>query len=265
MTTRRALCHAEAMSKLTAPDNGMPIWVDVNVETPEQHHDLRAFLSALFDWTWELGGPEMGHYSLASHDGSPVFGLGQGEGARGAATTYFATLAIDQSVKKAVELGATVTMPVMPVMELGSMVLLVDPTGATFGLWQPGTFQGFGVAYEANAPGWFDHASSEPDVAGQFYSTLSGHQLSTPDPSMRILQNGDQWYANVSQSQPGDAPQWKPIYVVDSLERIHETVPRLGGAIVIEEMAVPGSTICVFSEPVNGSQMTVMRSGEGAG
>jgi predicted enzyme related to lactoylglutathione lyase len=253
------------MSKLTAHDNGMPIWVDANVETPEQHHDLRAFLSALFDWTWELGGPEMGYYALASHGGAPVFGLGQGEGARGVATTYFATSAIDDSAAKAVALGASVTMPVMPVMELGSMALLVDPTGAAFGLWQPGTFQGFGVAYEANAPGWFDHVSGDPDAAATFYSELTGHQVTSPDPAMKILQNGEQWFASFSHAQTGIGPRWNPIFVVDSLERIHKTVPRLGGAIVIAEMPVPGSAICVFSEPVNGTLMTVMRGGESPG
>ena len=252
------------MPKLTTHDSGMPIWVDVMVETPEQHYDLRAFLSALFDWTWDLGGPEMGSYSLALHDGAPVFGLGQGEGGQGVATTYFSPPAIDQTVEEAVALGARIHMPVTPVLELGSMAWLVDPAGATFGLWQPGIFQGFGVAYEANAPGWFDHTSSDPDAAGTFYSTLSGHQLTSPEPSMRILQNGDQWYASVSESPAGDAPRWNPIYVVDSLERIHEVVPRHGGAIVIAEMPVPGSAICVFSEPVNGTLMTVMRGGEAA-
>lgn len=250
------------MPKLITHDNGMPSWVDVTVETPEQHYDLRAFLSALFDWTWDLGGPEMGYYAIASHDGSPVFGLGQGEGARGTATTYFSTSSIEHTVEEALKLGASVAMPVTPVSDVGTMAMLVDPTGATFGLWQPGTFHGFGVAYEPNAPGWFDHVSSEPDVAGKFYSSLSGHQLTSPEPSMRILQNGDQWYASVSASQGNDAPHWSPIYVVDSLKRIQEVVPRHGGAVVIEEMPVPGSAICVFSEPVNGTLMTVMGAGE---
>lgn len=251
------------MTKLTTHDSGMPIWVDVMVETPEQHHDLRAFLSALFDWTWDLGGPEMGYYALALHDGAPVFGVGQGEGARGVPTTYFSTPSIEATVKRALELGASVVTPVMAVMEQGTMAILLDPAGVMFGLWQPGTFQGFGAAYEANAPGWFDHASSDPDAAATFYSDLTGHQVTSPDSTMRILQNGEQWFASLSHSPTGVGPQWNPIFVVDSLERIHKTVPRLGGAIVIEEMAVPGSAICVFSEPVNGSQMTVMRGGEG--
>jgi len=220
----------------------MPSWIDVAVETEEQDHDLRAFLTALFDWTWDLGGPETSFYSIASSNGAPVLGLFRFEGARGAATTYFTTSDINASIERATELGATVMMPAMPVMDLGHMAVLTDPSGAPFGLWQPGTFHGFGVQYEPNAG-------------------LTGFTLTNMEGDMRILQNGDQWFASVSSGQEGDTPQWKPIFVVDSLKRIHETVPRHGGAILIEEMPVPGSALCVFTEPVNGTIMTVMAAG----
>jgi hypothetical protein len=232
------------------------------VETDEQHHDLRAFLTALFDWTWDLGGPEMGYYSIASSNGSPVLGLSRSDGARGATTTYFTTSDIDATVQRATELGATAMMPASQVMELGHMAVLSDPTGANFGLWQPGTFHGFGVQYEENAPGWFDHVSSDPQKAGEFYAGLTGFQLTTMEDDMRILQNGEQWYASVSHAQSDDAAHWQPIFVVDSLKRIHEVVPRHGGAILVEEMPVPGSAICVFTEPVNGTVMTVMAAGD---
>lgn len=153
-------------------------------------------------------------------------------------------------------------MPVMAVMDIGTMAILLDPAGAPYGLWQAGTFSGFGVMHEVSAPGWFDHVSPDPQRDGEFYSALQEHQLTELEGNMRILQNGDAWYASMSYAQDGERPQWKPIYVVDSLERIHETVPRHGGAIVIAEMPVPGSAICVFSEPVNGTLITVMRGGE---
>jgi uncharacterized protein len=250
------------MTTFTTHRNGMPCWVDIMVANEEQHHDKRAFLTALFDWTWEVGGPEMGSYATASWNGSPVIGLGIAEGMNGNTTTYFSSSDIETDVKKATELGAHPMMPVTQVLDIGTMAILLDPAGAPFGLWQPGTFHGFGVMHEFNAPGWFDHVSPDPKRDGEFYSAFSGHQLTEMDGDMRILQNGDDWYASVSYAQNEESPQWKPIYVVDSLARIHETVPRHGGAIVIEEMPVPGSAICVFSEPVNGTLMTVMRGGE---
>lgn len=232
------------------------------VTSQELHHDRRAFLSALFDWTWQEGAPETGYYALALSNGQPVMSLGIYDGATTAAfQTYFSTSDIDASVARASELGASTAMPVMEVMDLGKMAMMIDPEGATLGFWQPGTFHGFGVAYEENAPGWFDHVSGDPARAADFYVGLTGHEIESTDPDMRILKNGQQWFASISSSPTGEAPQWRPIYVVDSLTRVHEIVRRHGGTVLIEEMPVPGSAISVFIEPTNGTTMTVMRGG----
>ena len=80
---------------------------------------------------------------------------------------------------------------------------------------------------------------------------------------MKILANGDQWFASVSHDQvPGGRPaQWNAIYVADSLERVRDTVRTLGGTVLLEEMPVPGSTITVFAEPVMNGVVTVMQAG----
>jgi hypothetical protein len=83
-----------------------------------------------------------------------------------------------------------------------------------------------------------------------------------PAPTCGSWQKGEQWYASLTQLPSGESPQWKPIYIVDSLERVREVVPRHGGTILVEEMPVPGSALCIFSEPVNGTIMTVMRGGQ---
>ena len=155
----------------------------------------------------------MGFYDIASSNGHPVFGLGRAEGVNGVRTIYFATSNIEDAVARAVELGATVAFPVHHVGTAGWMSILVDPTGAVFGLWQAEDFHGFGVEYEENAPGWFDHSSANPEGAGAFYSAFSGHDLTTPGPDMRILQRGEQWYASVSKTMNGESRRWNPIYV----------------------------------------------------
>jgi uncharacterized protein len=247
------------MTKFSSFEDAMPCWVDVMVGTVEEHDAKRAFLSALFDWTWQLGSPEMGSYALAISQDLPVFGLGIMDGGTGTATSYFSTSNIDDAIARATDDGATVVVPAMEVMDLGSMAVLVDPVGATFGLWQPGTFHGFGVMHEINAPGWFDETSEDPTRATEFYLKWSGHQLTSPGEGMSVLTNGENWYASLTK---GETARWMPIYVVDALERARDVITRHGGAILVEEMPVPGSAICVFTEPVNGTTMTVMRGGE---
>ena len=99
------------MTKFASFDEAMPCWVDVMVGTEEEHEASRAFLSALFDWTWQIGGAEMGSYSLAITQDLPVLGLGIMEGAHGTTTPYFSTSNIDDALARATDAGATVVVP----------------------------------------------------------------------------------------------------------------------------------------------------------
>jgi hypothetical protein len=191
-------------------------------------------------------------------------GLGQGPGGAGAMVPYFATDDIDATAAKAAELGGTVFMGPMEVPGAGKMALVSDPTGAVHGLWQGGDFKGFGVAYEANAPGWFDHASSDPATAATYYQGLTGHSIIEPEPGMRVLTAGEQWFASISENQVPERPaaQWNPIYVVDTLAAARAKVSDNGGTILLEEMPVPGSAISVFVEPVMNTAITIMGAGQ---
>jgi uncharacterized protein len=256
-------CNAAPMPNFDTHVDGMPVWIDAMVATRQQHDRLRAFYSGLFGWKWDVGGEEMGFYSRATVDGRPVFGLGAIDGAQGHVVTYFSTSDLATSVATAVGLGGELVVEPNQVMDLGAMALLRDPVGAMHGLWQPGTFAGFGVLYELGAPGWFDHVSSDPARAADYYRQLLDKTLDETQPGMRILKNADQWFASVSHDQvPRRAAQWNPIYVGGPLAQVRATATSLGATIVLEEMEVPGSAITVVVEPVTSSSITIMRAGE---
>jgi predicted enzyme related to lactoylglutathione lyase len=251
------------MPKLESHPVGIPEWVDIAVETTEQREALMSFYTSLFGWTWEVGDEQMGYYSIAQSDGAQVMGIGQGPGGDGKMTPYFKTDDINASAAKAAELGGTVLMGPMEIPNAGTMAWVTDPTGAVHGLWQEGNFTGFGVAYEANAPGWFDHASEDPDAAAAYYAALSGHSVIEPNPGMKVLSAGEQWFASFSQNQIPErtGAQWNSIYAVESLEAARNKIRDLGGIIVLEEMPVPGSAISVFVEPVMQTSVTIMGAG----
>jgi len=130
------------------------------------------------------------------------------------------------------------------------------------GLWQEGNFAGFGAIYEPGTPGWFDHTSGDPSSAGGYYRDLLASTVIEPEPAMRVLAHGEQWFASVSNDPVPERPaQWNPIYIVESLEKLRRDVVINGGSIVVEEMPVPGSHITVFSEPVCHTLVTVMGQG----
>jgi predicted enzyme related to lactoylglutathione lyase len=101
----------------------------------------KAFYGKLFDWTLE--DVPMGDLDYT------MIKVGQGTGGGmmrqlipGASSAWLAYVAVDDirtATEKAKSLGATVMKDVTSVMDMGWLSILVDPTGAMFGLWQSKT------------------------------------------------------------------------------------------------------------------------------
>jgi predicted enzyme related to lactoylglutathione lyase len=250
------------MPNIDKTPTGRPIWIDTAVATAQQREDLAGFFSGLFGWTWDMGTEETGFYSIASKDGRPVMGIGQGEGGEGQLCLYFASDDIDADVKRATELGATVGFGPMKVMDAGSMAIIHDPTGAMHGFWQPDQFPGFGVIHEPGSLGWCDHTSKDPDAAGEYYAAITGATYHHPEPDFRVLTAGDEWFASLSPDD-GQGNQWSPIFIAtSSLADARDKAVSQGATVVFEEQPVPGSAISLFIEPVMNRPITVMRAGE---
>jgi hypothetical protein len=245
-------------------EEGMPCWLDAMVSSSEHREALVDFYSNLFGWTFDVGGPETGYYSIANLNGRNVLAIGQHESSEGRWVTYFSTSNIDLACQRISANGGMIILPAMDVMNFGKLALALDSTGAVHGLWEPKLNRGFGVMYEPNAVGWFDHVSEDQSKAAQYYQKVLGTEIGLhAEGDMLVLTRGEQWFASLSQGETSEQPpQWMPVIVVDSLDRIKAKVRQLGGTIVVEEMVVPGSAISVFQDPVVGSYMTVMKEGE---
>ena len=99
----------------------------------------KTFYGALFNWTLEDVPMPGGSYTMSK------VGEGTGGGIMkhpvpGAPSAWLAYVLVDDiaaATKKAKSLGATVMKDVTEVMGIGSLSVLIDPTGAALGLWQP--------------------------------------------------------------------------------------------------------------------------------
>jgi uncharacterized protein len=98
------------------------------------------FYGKLFSWTLEdlpMGGAEA--YTMIK------VGEGTGGGIMkhpvpGAPSAWLAYVLVDDVVaatQKAKSLGATIMKDVQPVMDSGRFSIILDPTGAALGLWEP--------------------------------------------------------------------------------------------------------------------------------
>jgi predicted enzyme related to lactoylglutathione lyase len=228
-----------------SPVNGQPCWLDVSVKTTGEREELMAFLGSVFDWTFDVNGPEMGSYTMALRDGVPVCGIGENPDGAGTWVTYLATDDISRSVESVTGAGATVFMPPMPVGDAGSMALAMDPVGAVFGLWQKGDFGGFSAYGQVNGPSWFDHVSATPDEASAFYAAVFGRSVVTLGESEGglIMLGADDGVASFSLANDGQDTAWTPIFGVTSLDDAEERAVSHGGSVLFSGMAVPGGKV----------------------
>jgi uncharacterized protein len=154
--------------RTTAPA-GAPIWIDL---TSSDVDGAQKFYGNVFGWTFESAGPEYGGYTNAFKDGKYVGGLMANDpqwNSPDGWTTYFHTADIKATMAKATGAGAVSCVDAMEVKDKGWMGVLTDPTGAVFGLWQPGGHTGFQVVNEAGAPVYHQLTTRDYGKALDFY------------------------------------------------------------------------------------------------
>ncbi len=97
------------------------------------------FYRTLFDWKLEDMPMPNGTYTMI-HVGEGTGGGIMQHPVAGAPSTWLAYVLVDDiaaATEKAKSLGATVMRDVTEVMGAGWLSIIVDPTGATLGLWKP--------------------------------------------------------------------------------------------------------------------------------
>lgn len=102
----------------------------------------KSFYQSLFDWQLE-------DMDVGGGMSYTMIRVGEGTGGGmmkqmvpGAPSSWLAYVEVDDiaaATAKAKSLGATIMRDVMEVMDAGSFSIIVDPTGAVLGLWQPKT------------------------------------------------------------------------------------------------------------------------------
>lgn len=163
------------MSERTSYTPGTPCWVDLG--TPDIEASA-AFYGAVLGWDVpELpNSAEMGGYRRAKKNGSDVAGVMplMQEGQPPAWSTYVSVADADATTAAIKAAGGSVLAEPMDVMELGRMAIFADPTGAVFGIWQPGTFAGAALVNESGTFGWNELGTRDPASSKEFYGAVFG-------------------------------------------------------------------------------------------
>jgi predicted enzyme related to lactoylglutathione lyase len=245
----------------TAP-NGAPCWVDLMTSDVERS---KAFYTQVFGWTAEEANEDFGGYFNFTRDGVRVAGctphqpeMGAEAGVPDVWSIYLATDDAAKTVEAATANGGEVQVPAMQLEDLGTMAVVGDPTGASIGIWQPGSHKGFGVITEDGAPSWFELHTRDYDAAVSFYRDAFSWdtQVASDTPELRytLLVDGEEQLAgivDVSDWAPEGVPaQWKVYFGADDADATLAKVVELGGTITQPAEDTPYGRLATATDPM---------------
>jgi uncharacterized protein len=252
------------MSKVTSYAPGTPCWVDLASADLDASASFYADLLG-WDTSEQPNSAEMGGYRRARFEGDDVAGLmpRMQEGQPQMWSTYVAVEGADATAAKVTAAGGGVMLEPMDVMDLGRMAFFSDPTGAAFGVWQPGTFVGAARVNGAGGLCWNELGTRDVGAAKAFYGEVFGwtvqeHRMQRteggPGPDVYIEWqldgNSIGGMMDISGMLPDEVPaHWLVYFGVEDTDAAVEKVKAAGGEVRFGPVDIDAGRFAVVTEP----------------
>jgi predicted enzyme related to lactoylglutathione lyase len=245
---------------------GTPSWVDLgspDVEVAKQ------FYGGLFGWTARVAPePEAGGYTTFLSGDKAVAAVGPlfGEGQSPTWTTYFATEETDVVAARVESAGGKVLMAPMDVMRYGRMALFLDPAGAPFGVWQPGTMRGADVTGEPGSLGWNELMTRDADASKTFYVSVLGvdtREVPYDGGNYTLFQVGGVPVAGMMPMEgdawPAELPShWMVYFNVEDCDATAAKATELGGTVSVPPTDTAAGRFAVLGDP-HGAYFSIIK------
>lgn len=241
--------------------SGMPYWIDLTSS------DLRKstyFYAQVLGWEIE----EFGHdYYLARVQGLPVAGfIKRPEDQQQADTwvTYFLTDDIHAECESVEKLGGRVLAAPMEV-RLGLMSIVVDNSGALFGLIQPAGEDAFIAAGEPGTPVWHElTCTTNYAKAVEFYPSLFNWTTATMDSDHNFAYTTAETdggaFAGIFNAEGQFPPQvpsfWQTYLGVSNMDEAVRKAKEYGGEVIREPFASEFGLMSIISDST-GATVTI--------
>lgn len=240
--------------------SGSPTWIDLSTSTID---GAKKFYGDLFGWTFTDLGEEFGHYHYILRDGAPVGGLMSTVGmicpeGGEIPTEWGVYLAVDDAeaaLQAAEAAGGRVIVPAMPVGDSGTMAVVLDPAGATIGLWQAEEFDGFARDTEPGCGVWFECMSQSIDEAIPFYRQVFGWEIHEMPGEWRYVMNAAEEGATAGLGdarevvEEGTPSYWRVYLAIADLDSALQRLPELGGRVLDGPVDSPWGRIATVADP----------------
>jgi uncharacterized protein len=160
---------------------------------------------------------------------------------------YVTVRSVDDTVKRARELGAKLLAPPFDVMDAGRMAVLQDPAGAVFQVWQAKDHIGAKLLDEPGTLCWSELTTRDTKAAETFYTQLFDWTAkhSAPDSGMDYTEFSNQEKPGAGMmSMPAEMPPqvpsyWMPYFQVADCDASTGQAKQLGGNLMVGPHDIP--------------------------
>ncbi|MCA1669074.1 MAG: VOC family protein [Thermomicrobia bacterium] len=256
------------MVEMTDYAPGTPSWVDVS--TPDMEA-TKAFYGGLFGWeTMTYPDMDLGGYTNFTLNGKLVCGAAptMSPDQQPAWGTYICVADADATTQAIRHNGGQVVMEPMGVMGLGRMALFIDPTGAFFGIWQPGQHKGAQLVNEPGAFVWNELDTRDMDTAKTFYTKVFPWAAKTNGEGVNAYTEWQLGGRSIAggmvindQFPPNVPPNWLTYFAVGDCDAIVARAHELGGTVIMPGMDTEQGRFAVLSDS-QGAVFAVIQSKE---
>jgi predicted enzyme related to lactoylglutathione lyase len=255
------------MSERTSYEPGTPCWVEL-AGIPD-FDAAEAFYRDLLGWEIpeQENSAQLGGYRRAKLNGRDVAGASpvMQDGQPCEWNTYVSVEDADATVAKVRDAGGGVMVEPMDVMSMGKMAIFTDPTGAAFGIWEPGTFVGAELVNEDGTFGWNELGTRDVPAAREFYGQVFGWTVEEQEmPGMGtyyVWKDGEHvrgGMADITGMAPPEAPaSWLVYFTVPDADAATETTKAAGGQLLNGPVDISVGRLAILMDP-QGAMFAVM-------
>ncbi|WP_329133705.1 VOC family protein [Streptomyces sp. NBC_01476] len=243
---------------MTEFPEGAPCWADAMFSDLE---GAKRFYGDVLGWTFGESASEYGQYTQAYQDGKAVAAVVPpmpGAEGHSAWCLYFASPDAAATAEKVKAAGGEVVMEPMRVGDFGTMALAKEPSGAAFGIWQPGQHKGFEKHGEPGAYAWAEVFTRDADAVDAFLPKVfpyTAQRMENDQVDFKVFSVGGKenpvlGRMTMDDQFPADLPSYINVYFsVDDCDATIKKAVDHGAVLRFGPMDSPFGRFAAISDP----------------
>jgi len=182
-------------------------------------------------------GPVGGIMVLPADDTSPARWL-----------PYIGVTDVVEAVASAKVLGAHVLKDTTEIPNVGTFAVLADPQGVEFAIYKSSSPGNGAGGADAGDFSWHELATSDPEAALNFYTTLFGwgvgprHPMGEPVGDYLLFLHGGEQYGGIYKAMSGQPTGWLCYVKVEDAGKAANAAKAAGGRVTNGPVEVPGGS-----------------------